>query len=70
MMERHTEDCDPTKRMVNPFLEVQDGLIESKHQCMIKHNVKIITSAQYEKYLSYVESKYGKDYIKSLKTPK
>lgn len=56
--------------MVNPFLEIQDGLIESKHQCMIEHEVKIITSCEYKKYLSYVDDRYGKDYIKSLKIDK
>jgi len=61
------EDCDPTKKMVNPFLDIQDGQMESKHQCMIKNDVKIITSNEYQQYLDYVEVKYGKDYIKNLK---
>lgn len=41
------ENCDPSKKMINPFLDVQDGCAEAKHQCMIANNVKIITSAEY-----------------------
>ena len=61
------EDCNPSKKMINPFLKIQDGYAEEKHQCMLANNVKIITSCEYIKYMSYVENKYGKHYIDSLK---
>ena len=36
---------------------------EMKHQCMLINNVKILRSAEYSKFLDYVSSKYGKDYL-------
>jgi hypothetical protein len=40
---------------------------EAKHQCMLKNNVVILTSKDYEKYIIYVESTYGKDFLKQFK---
>ena len=40
---------------------------EAKHQCMLKNNVVILTSKDYVKYLDYVESTYGKDFLKQFK---
>ena len=40
---------------------------EAKHQCMLKNNITILTSKDYEKYISYVESTYGKDFLKQFK---
>ena len=37
---------------------------EAKHQCMLKNNVAILTSNDYAKYLDYIESTYGKDFLK------
>lgn len=56
--------------MQNPFCHELDDEMEAKHQCMLANNVKIITSSEYNKYLSYVEEKYGKDYLNSLKKNK
>lgn len=43
---------------------------EAKHQCMLANNVQIYTHIDYAKYLEYVDQKYGKDFISSLrKTP-
>ena len=43
------------------------GLYESKYQCMIKNNIKILKSHDYRKYLDYVKEKYGSDYLKQFK---
>lgn len=40
---------------------------EAKHQCMILNNVQIWTSEKYSLYLQYVKSKYGNDFLPSLK---
>ena len=44
--------------MCNPFDHSQDDLFEAKHQCMIKNNVKILTSIDYNFYISYCAKKY------------
>lgn len=53
--------------MQNPFNHKLDTLYEAKHQCMLKNNVKIITSKQYEVYVNYVKDKYGNNYLKQFK---
>ena len=53
--------------MQNPFCHEQDKLYEAKHQCMLKHHVKIMKSNEYDACVKYVEEKYGKDYLKSFK---
>ena len=40
---------------------------ELKHQTMIKNNVKILKSEQYNIYLKYISEKYGKKYLDSFK---
>lgn len=49
---------DKTQRMINPFgrkddpeiVKYRDDIMEAKHQCMIKNNVKIITNLNEIKY--------------------
>lgn len=53
--------------MQNPFNHETDGLYEAKHQCMLKNNVRILTSEQYNTYVEYVKNKYGNNYLKSFK---
>ena len=43
---------------------------EAKHQCMLMNNIKILRSAEYSKFLDYVSSKYGKDYLLSFRSSK
>ena len=59
---------DKNSCMVNPFDHSQDLLYEAKHQCMIKNNVKILRPIDYQKYLDYINDKYGKTYLKQFKT--
>lgn len=43
---------------------------EEKRNCIIQNASKIILSEEYKKYLKYVEEKYGKTFISSLKQNK
>ena len=61
------EDKDSNKKMINPFDRSKDGLFEAKHKCMIDNNVIILTAKTYEFFISYVNKKYGKSFLKSLK---
>lgn len=51
----------------NPYDRNQDALIEAKHQCLLKNNVKIFYKEQYMKYIKYVQNKYGKKYLIQFK---
>ena len=71
------ENCDPTKRMINPYrrktdtpdvVKRRDDLMEAKHQCMIRNNVEIITDCS--KYIEYVETKYGNTFFEEHKIKK
>ena len=52
--------------MQNPWNHDEDELYEAKHQCMLKNNVKIFLSSQYEKFLKYVDFKYGKNFLEKF----
>ena len=60
------EDKNPNNKMINPYDRAQDGLYEAKHQCMIEHNVKIITNC--DTYLNYINDKYTADFLPLFKT--
>jgi len=55
--------------MQNPFCHSQDGIYEAKHQCMLKNDVEIILDNDNRilTALCYIESKYGKDYLKQFR---
>lgn len=50
--------------MICPYDRKSDGLYEAKHQCMLANNIKIITDCSM--YLSYIDDKYGKYYLKQF----
>ena len=54
--------------MQNPWDHSQDALYEAKHQCMLRNMVEIWKSNDYKKYLMYIKSTYGKDYLRQFKT--
>lgn len=58
------EDHDPSKKMINPYNRSLDALYEAKHQCMLKHDVMVITD--YKKYVDYAVKTYGKKHLDSL----
>ena len=51
----------------NPYNKSDTGKTEAKHQCLLKNNVKIIYTDEYQKYLNYVKETYGKSYLKNFK---
>lgn len=53
--------------MQNPWDHSQDALYEAKHQCMLRNMVEIWKSNDYKKYLMYIKSTYGKDYLRQFK---
>lgn len=60
---------NPNNRMINPYkrndlpekVKFRDDLMEAKHQCMIEHNVKIITDSN--EFINYVIEKYGIEFF-------
>ncbi len=64
------KDKDPTKEMICPYrykkdtdesMKLKNILAEAKHQCMIQNSVIIIT--EYKKYVDYVNTKYGRNFL-------
>ena len=64
------ENKDPNGKMICPWKKKNDTeetikqrneLFEAKHQCMIRHNVIIITDCSL--YIEYVKTHYGEDYL-------
>lgn len=53
--------------MCNPFDHSQDALYEAKHQCMLANDVKIIKTSSMVDVLKYIDSKYGKGYLKQFR---
>lgn len=51
----------------NPYDHSIDNAAETKHQCCLKNGVKILYNDDYQQYLKYVDEKYGKDYLKTLR---
>lgn len=54
----------------NPFDSSLDELYEAKHQCALKNNVKILYTKDYQKYLDYIDEKYGKNYLNQFRNKK
>ena len=44
-----------------------DELFEEKRQCALKNNVIILYENEYQKYIDYINQKYGKDFLKQFK---
>lgn len=53
-----------------PWNRDYDGLYEAKHQALIKNNVKIIRTSEYQIYIDYVVATYGNDYLIKYKRHK
>lgn len=45
-----------------------DDLYESKHQCMLENNVRILRSKEYNIYIRYVKDKYGSNFLNQFKS--
>lgn len=59
------ENKDASSKMINPYDRRMDGLYEAKHQCMVAHNVKIVTDCKAA--IKYVSRKYGPNFLSSCK---
>lgn len=51
----------------DPYKTQKTKILEAKHQCALKNNVTILYFTEIKKYLNYVESKYGKDYLQKFR---
>jgi len=58
---------DESGKMINPYDRTQDTKYEAKHQCMMDNEVTILRSADYNRYVKYVEMVYGENYLKNFK---
>ena len=54
----------------NPYDAKSNNLYEAKHQCCLKHQVKILLSSECEKFIEYVKDKYGKDFLQNFRSQK
>ncbi|MBQ2653586.1 MAG: hypothetical protein IJF83_08515 [Methanobrevibacter sp.] len=61
------KEKDETNEMICPFNKDLNHLAEAKHQCMIEHNVKILTEKEIKLYLDYINKKYGNNFLKQFK---
>lgn len=43
-----------------------DEIYEAKHQCMLENHIEILSSDDYKKYNTYVEKKYGKQFLRQF----
>ena len=53
------------EKMINPYDRKYDDLYNCKYYCMLTNHVNIITDISLQK--TYVENKYGKNYVKQFK---
>ena len=54
-------------KWICPYNHLKNDLYEAKHQCALANDVQIMYSAEYKKYLDYIDQKYGKGYLKQFK---
>lgn len=57
-------------KMICPWNHAEDDKYEAKHQCMLKHNVKILSSSDIKFCFEYVNRKYGNNFFDKLKIQK
>lgn len=53
---------DPNDILISLKGKEYDHIAKAKYECMIKNGVKIYSSKDYNKYIKYVEDKYGKKF--------
>lgn len=53
------------KNMSDDEYQQLNNIVEAKHQCMIKNNIKIIrsNSDEMQNIMKYINQKYGKNYL-------
>lgn len=53
-------------KMICPYDRSKDDIFQAKYECMLKNNVIIISVNEIKKYLDFVDTKYGKQYLKQF----
>lgn len=53
--------------LFNPFNSEDSERYHAKYYCMVQNNVVIIKYKQIKFYLDYIDTKYGKDYLKQFR---
>ena len=56
-----------TDTWINPWNHSDDLQCETKHQCCLSNNVKILYKSEYKQYLAYINDKYGTTYLRQFK---
>ena len=56
--------------MQNPYDHSQDKCFAEKQKCMMKNNVILLKSSEYQMFELYVKQKYGCNYLKQFKVSK
>lgn len=64
------DQFDENGRMIDKLDPNKNYIAEAKQLCMEKLGVVVIRSQEIRPYLKYVETKYGKDYLKGFKKRK
>lgn len=54
-------------KMVCPYDRSLDEKYNAKFKCMLENDVQVLRSSDMKKYLSYVEKKHGKGWLKQFK---
>ena len=56
--------------MQNPYDHSQDRCFAEKQKCMMRNDVIVFKSTEYQMFELYVKQKYGSDYVKQFKVNK
>lgn len=51
----------------DPYVKIDTGCTEAKHQCLISMGVKIIFKDEYQTFIDYVNMKYGDNFLQSCR---
>lgn len=55
-------------KMICPFDRSFDSIFQAKYECMLEHNVLVLTSTELDSVFDYVNSKYTSDFVQLFKS--
>ena len=58
---------DKNGMMCNPYDHSKDYIYAAKYRCILDNNIKLIRTAEYMKYVKYVQHKYGYKFLDQFK---
>ena len=64
------KDKDKNKEMVCPWDHSKDALYEAKHLCMLENGIIVLTSLEYQMFITYAENTYGREFYARIKAQK